>query len=696
MPSQSKVERDAGHERLSKSADGKEVLHDDDDQGARKKARTVSGLFGTAMATIKGIVGTGGEKDDIKTEAAATSVVEVNVGGKGAKAKQVKEEAPSSAPPTRRKSGRVMAAAAASAAAAATPATKSTASKAAKSPKGGRAAASAGVPDDGLTAFEREREERIARNKERMAALNIGQLAAEVASAGTGGGGGGPSQRGIGAKRQRAPKEDPGPVRRSLRSQKIAPDAALAGGVDYERRDGTVILTNGMTSGGGGGGGESQDKGPSRPVGDVPLESVNGDEGADEAFIKFLRDSLAAPTASAKSFAPGAHLTSVDFAASLGSEGRKGGKKAAAPGESTHVSTSTSSLASTKLTLTDEAVAKVVPRGVTHLDMAPYDPAGPLVVAAGDKDGNVGLWRVDQLSDQSNSSAAAEASDTNDGSEDGVLYYRPHGSYICHLKWGRGGLAGRLVTCAYDGAVRTLDAEKGVFTELFASQDEDEFSACDVTADGRTAYLVDNIGNFHVVDARSGKLTAPAVGLHEKKINTVHVEPGAERLIATSCGDQTVCVWDVRNTGKGAKPVSRLQHSKSCQAAYFAPDGSGHLLTTCYDDLLRVWRPKPSPGGGAGAINTDPKSALKIKHNNQTGRWVLPFRAVWTPAGDGIVVGSMKREVELFDATSGKLALKLSDPDRMTAIASRFAVHPTLNVVAAGTASGRLHIYRNN
>jgi WD40 repeat protein len=150
------------------------------------------------------------------------------------------------------------------------------------------------------------------------------------------------------------------------------------------------------------------------------------------------------------------------------------------------------------------------------------------------------------------------------------------------------------------GAVRTLDAEKGVFTELFTSEDDDEFSACDVTADGRTAYLTDNRGNFHVVDVRSGKLAAPTVQLHAKKINTVHVEPGAERLIATSCGDQTVCVWwgctsrmqlthslkapgfnlraytvrnwcqsllssstctatvwDVRAAGKGAKPVSK-------------------------------------------------------------------------------------------------------------------------------------------
>ena len=57
------------------------------------------------------------------------------------------------------------------------------------------------------------------------------------------------------------------------------------------------------------------------------------------------------------------------------------------------------------------------------------------------------------------------------------------------------------------------------------------------------------------------------------------------------------------------------------------------------DDLLRRsasrWRPA---GGSAGAVNDDPKSALKIKHNNQTGRWVLPFRAIWTPGADGVVV----------------------------------------------------------
>jgi WD40 repeat protein len=603
----------------------------------------------------------GAKKRARRSSAANVSVAEVKLG----KAEVKAEASPATARVTR--GGRRASGAA------------SVGTPAAAEGKASRATPPASKPepvDDGLTDFERERAALIARNKERMQALNIGVLASEVATAPATKSG--PIQRGIGAKRQRAPKEEPGPLRRSGRVRNVAPDPALAGGVDYERRDGSVMLANGTSTGGWG---EVQERGPSRPVGPVALESVNGEESADEAFIKFLRDTLSGPIESSTSFNKSGigFLTAEAFSKSL----EPLAKTKAKNGELAFPPTSAAGLAKAKLSLTDESVAKVVPRGVTHLDMAPYDPDGPLLVAAGDKDGNIGLWRVD------NEDAGVSQED-GDGSEDGVLFYKPHGSYVCHLKWGRGGLGGKLITAAYDGVVRALDVQGGeqCFKELFVTDDEDEFSGCDVSADGRTIHLVDNHGNYHVVDARSGKLASAAVQLHEKKINTVHLEPGAERTIATSCGDQTVCVWDVRKTGKGAKPLSRLQHSKSCQAAYFSPDGKGSLLTTCYDDLLRVWRPK------GGAIDEDPKSALKIKHNNQTGRWVLPFRAVWTPGSDGAVIGSMKREVEVFDAAKGTLAAKLSDAERMTAIASRFAVHPTRNIIAAGTASGRIHIYR--
>lgn len=63
------------------------------------------------------------------------------------------------------------------------------------------------------------------------------------------------------------------------------------------------------------------------------------------------------------------------------------------------------------------------------------------------------------------------------------------------------------------------------------------------------------------------------ISLHEKKINTVHLEPGAENLLVTGIGNGTVALWDARKLAKGASPVASGGHSFSCQAAYFAPDG---------------------------------------------------------------------------------------------------------------------------
>merc|ERR1719163_2221951 len=247
-----------------------------------------------------------------------------------------------------------------------------------------------------------------------------------------------------------------------------------------------------------------------------------------------------------------------------------------------------------------------------HLDVAPYNPDGPVLVAAGDKDGNVGLWRVDADED---AAATAERTDDEegDGSEDGVLFFKPHGSYVCHLKWGRGGLGGKLVSCAYDGVVRALDAEKAAFVELFASEDDDEFSACDVSADGREMHLVDNHGNYHRVDVRAGKLAAPAVQLHEKKINTVHLEPGAERAIATSCGDQTgrdICSPRATTTcsgcgaprGERASPRGRWTRTQNPRSRYgtttrpeggccrFAPSGPRARTASSSGACAARWR----------------------------------------------------------------------------------------------------------
>lgn len=162
-------------------------------------------------------------------------------------------------------------------------------------------------------------------------------------------------------------------------------------------------------------------------------------------------------------------------------------------------------------------------------------------------------------------------------------------------------------------------------------------------------------------------------------------------------------VWDVRKLTAGGKrpaPLSVLRHSKSSQGAAWCPDGSGRLLSVCFDDTLRVWGPpggasgdKAAAGGGAGIVQR-----LGVKHNTQTGRWVIPFRPAWW-GPDTLLCGDMKRGVAAYDAATGARLGALAG-DALTAIPSRLAAwgggggEGGAPMLAAATSSGRVHVFR--
>jgi WD repeat-containing protein 76 len=168
-----------------------------------------------------------------------------------------------------------------------------------------------------------------------------------------------------------------------------------------------------------------------------------------------------------------------------------------------------------------------------------------------------------------------------------------------------------------------------------------------------------------------------------------------------------------------------LCHNQVCTAD---SAGSQRIVSTSRDNTLRIWDAKK--GLAPGPV---------MKHNNNTGRWISPFRAVWAPAADAIVVGNMGRQVlaclsaalcmitenqqdaealcwqsgtmcscssdvsslperakcsqvDIFDEKGGQAGAHSSD--LMTAIPSRCTVHTSLPLLAAATASGRVHVYR--
>ena len=521
--------------------------------------------------------------------------------------------------------------------------------------------------EEGLTAYEREREIRVQKNRIRMEALNIRQLASEMTTSATRHKAG-PSQRGL-RKKEKKPKE-PVVLRRSGRRTGAA--AELSGGIDRERRDGSIVLADGRMIAQGSG--EAKEEEQKKGAGEAKISAtLTVNEKMNMVTVE-LDAKLISKCESAK----GNDDSDAKFIEYLQRTTRELKTK-------TTTKTSLKSLrAVKKIELKEDDVAKCTERAVTHADFHPS--TSEVILASGDKEGNVSLWRVDD----------------DDEDTHGVYCFQPHSQYVSHVKFGNGnGIIGsNLLSCAYDGHMWMLDSERGEFVELFSGAEHDvEFSSMETNIDGNIIYGGDNDGMLNLIDLRASKkkLTSQ-VALGEKRINTVSFNTSNLYSIATSSamrkGGGEICVWDLRKFGgsstsssssssKLQKPVYQLLHKKSTQSAYWNPDGK-RLLTTCYDDHIRVWNPSVS----------SIKPELSIRHNTQTGRWVLPFRAKWV-GDDGVAVGSMKREVEIFDAKTGKRSLRLHSPELMTAIPSRVAVHPSANIVAGCTSSGRCHIYRS-
>lgn len=193
----------------------------------------------------------------------------------------------------------------------------------------------------------------------------------------------------------------------------------------------------------------------------------------------------------------------------------------------------------------------------------------------------------------------------------------------------------------------------------------------------------DGGGGLTRIDPRKKSRQSSTMACHERKINTVHLEPLGRKSVATSGTDGKVRLWDVRRFDTTAKPIASLEVGKSCQCALFSPDGSASLVTISFDDRIHFWHAKGK--------NYSVQASLR--HNNQTGRWLMPLRPTWAPDGRAVVVGSMRRETELIDPRDGKHLAQLQS-EFQTAVASRHACHPSLPLIAAGTASGRIHVWR--
>ena len=129
----------------------------------------------------------------------------------------------------------------------------------------------------------------------------------------------------------------------------------------------------------------------------------------------------------------------------------------------------------------EEWVAKVTPDRI--YSVAAHPSESKLICCAGDKRGYVGLWDVDGgSSNNSNNKSINNNAATSPGDEHNTTIstqsnkssnalFRVHSRPICCLEWLNNE---NMVTASYDGSVRQLNVETGIFEEIFATYDDSD------------------------------------------------------------------------------------------------------------------------------------------------------------------------------------------------------------------------------
>ncbi|KAL8141533.1 hypothetical protein V2J09_014565 [Rumex salicifolius] len=309
------------------------------------------------------------------------------------------------------------------------------------------------------------------------------------------------------------------------------------------------------------------------------------------------------------------------------------------------------------LSLEPENIARVVPGRVFVVKFFPTHDLE--MIAVGNKFGNVGFWNM-KTEDEDNS----------------IHLFRLHSAPISGILIHPFSKS-KVHTSCYDGMVRAMDIEKQVF-DLVYSTDVAIYSLAQKLDDVNSIYMGEGLdGVVNMWDERMGK-TLSSWNLHGNRINSIDFNSSNTMIMATSSTDGTACIWDLRKMSAEKSVVLReIEHKRAVHSAYFSPSGI-HLATTSIDDTIGV-------SSGKNFEDTS-----MIRHDNQTGRWLSKFRAIWGWDDEHLYAGNMSRGVDVV-SVSNKKTIHTMRSDHMTAIPCRFDAHPCkAGALAGATAGGQL------
>jgi WD40 repeat protein len=261
--------------------------------------------------------------------------------------------------------------------------------------------------------------------------------------------------------------------------------------------------------------------------------------------------------------------------------------------------------------------------------------------------------------------------------------------------------ASSVFTSSYDGSIRALDIDRAVFSDVAVRADDEEYLVHSIRfIDSCTLWYSTSDGDIRMADVRLSAIEnskMPSHSVHGKKVGCVDVKDSTTLLTASN--DATIALWDSRYMKKKPSAIDTFSSSCTMQCAYFSPSGDTIVAQNARDSNFLFFEGSTSTFSSSGF---NAASALRLPHNNNTGRFTSTFKSVWDPKYDRVFcIGSMDqpRGFDVFGArfsftepASLNFRTKVTGP-LVTNVPASLAPHESLPFVFTGNSSGRVTLF---
>ncbi|KAJ4475167.1 WD40-repeat-containing domain protein [Lentinula edodes] len=336
----------------------------------------------------------------------------------------------------------------------------------------------------------------------------------------------------------------------------------------------------------------------------------------------------------------------------------------------------------------------------------------------GDKHGQLGIWDARAPQDQIDHDDESNADTQENGKYWRLQVHWPATSKSSISSVKLDPIDSHTVyTSAYDCTIRALSFTSGVSREIFTN-DETLICSMDLVPNGHEMWISDAAGGVTHLDLRQDKSKAKWYQLSDQKIGCVSVNPSRPDFLLTASNSKELRIWDTRKLRSMATASSsdesiiefdsafvtkyreskegvgclrgEWRHDKSVSSAYWDPRGRS-IVSTSYDDAIRIWDIH-SPAFEGYKPFPSARPFCRISHNCQTGKWLTILRAQWNPNPEvypHFTIANMNHSLDIISCKGERIA-RLSDPSKITAVQAVTCSHPSIvERAATGNASGR-------